>query len=320
MPNKQTFGQLFVPSVEGDLILGYMQSQTGFVARKACPVSLVGQQAGKYPVMDREDWRRVYAGKRAPGQPYNRASFGSSFASYACQETGIELPRPDEHNAAAAFNLATIDAQFLAEQIAMSEELDFANAFLGTGKWANDVTPSTKWDNSGNPISDMRSWMRTFRDECGYMPDALVMDRFALDTLIDNSGILGRFQYTETGVLTTAHIGAMLGIAANRIFVMEGVYETTQEGATSLEDDLHGQGAKGWMLFLRNGTSDTVDQNTPTAMKCFAWDAFDRGMPNVGYSSYRDEERRQSIHRANDYVDFAITSTSAGLFAHTLLT
>ena len=220
-----------------DISVAYSQQADKFAAAKVFPSIPVAKQADSYYVYDKGDWFRSSAQKRAPGAESAGTGYNVSTATYASDVYALHHDVPDQlrSNQDAALNLDRSATEFLTHQMLLLREVSWAAKYFVTSVWtgASDVTVSPKWDaSSATPIEDLRAKIDAVEVKTGFRPNTLVLGALVWNTLVDHEDLLARIQYTQTGIVSTALLAAVLEI--DQVFVMRAIQNTANEGATAV--------------------------------------------------------------------------------------
>ena len=172
-------------------------------------------------------------------------------------------------NADAPIDVDRDATEFVTRDLVLTREVTWASTYFTTGKWtgtttATDVTPSTLWDATGStPIADIRTQMRSVKAKNGFRANKISMGDYVWDLLQDHPDFLERIKYTQTAIVTTGLLAAVLG--AQEVLVGGAVINTANEGATDSLDFLFGKHLLVSYSPARPGIM------TPTAGYTFNW-------------------------------------------------
>ena len=201
-----------------------------------------------------------------------------------------------------------ISAKFLAHQMMIRQERDWASKFFTTSVWGTDATPSTLWDASGSdPIGDIQTGVNTVLSNTGYLPNTLVLSYAAYKTLRNHSDFVDRYKYTSADSITPELIGKVLDVP--RVMVMKGVYNSAQEGASASYAQM---GDKDALLCY---VAPSAGLMTASAGYNFVWSGVGGGLgTSTAVSRFRMDHLRADRLEIESAWDFKAVSTSLGYF------
>ncbi len=279
--------------------IAYLQSQDGFVARKAFPVVPVKKQSDRYYSYDKKQWFRSDAKLRAP----STESAGSGFTvdntpTYYAGVRAIHKDVDDQvrANADAAVNPDRDATEFVTRDLMLEQELDWATNYFGTSIWTGsttggDITPGTLWDAANStPFEDMRAQIRSIQKKTGFKANIGVMGPEVWDVLADHPDALDRIKHTQTGIVTPKLFAAALGL--DDILIADAIQDTAAEDVTDSLAFIFGKNVLLAHRALRPGLL------TPSAGYTFAW----TGMFGANAAGMRVKRFRME-HLASDRVE-----------------
>lgn len=298
----------------------WLQSQEDFVALRAFPMLPVVHQSDSYYEFSRADFYRDEAVERADGAESAGGGFTLSTGTYSAKVYAYHKDVTDRQraNQDSAIRLEQSAAQYVTLKLLLKREAIFASTFMGTGKWATDLTPSVKWDAAtGTPITEIRTGKRTVKGATGYMPNRMILGRAAYDALLDNDEILDRIKGGATTAMPAMVMRQRLAelLELDQILVMDAVVNSAVRGAT--ESTAFIVGDQALLYYAPNAPS--LDQ--PTAGQQFAW----TGLMGASASGQRIKRFRME-HLEADRIegqmawDYKITSSELGYFFNDVAT
>jgi hypothetical protein len=207
--------------------VAYFQEAVG-VARRVFPVVSVNKQSNKYFTWTKADLYRVQAALRGPGTAAHVGSYGLSTATYSCDRYSLAklISDPVRENYDEPLQADQAALKFLAQQMMMKEDAEFAAAAFVTGIWTTERagvasgatgTQFNRWDASGStPIKDIRDMRRSVKNLCGLVPNVLVISGAVEDALLNHADILARVNGGSTvntpGVVTNQFLASLFGV------------------------------------------------------------------------------------------------------------
>lgn len=323
-----TMSDLHVSAALTDISVAYAQEPNVFASPTAFPTVPVTKQADKYYVYDKGDWFRSEAKPRAPGAPVAMGGWKLSTSNYFCDRYALGHPISDPERAnadPAVQNLDSDATEYLTHQLMLRDEIDWVATYFTTGVWdgassSTDMTgqasPTSttsnfrQWnDVASTPIEDIRGEITAVQQKTGYKPNKLVVGPQVWTALADHPDILDRIKFTQTGIVTTALVAALLEL--DEVKVAAAVQNESDEGATDSMDFIAGKAA---LLCYVTGSPGL---KKPTAGYRFAWTSNPGASPTgqgARIKSYRDEALESDVIEAEEWRDFKVIGSSLGAF------
>lgn len=262
-----------------NISIAYMQAAEGFVADRVFPNIPVGKQSDLFWAYDRGYFNRDEMQIRADATESAGGDYKLTQDNYYCpvyafhHDIGVQR-RANTDSPLAPDREATELVSFKA---LLKRETLWASQFFGTGIWTVDKTGVAssptgsqflQWnDAASTPIEDMRAARRAQHLLTGFKPNTLVLGPEVHDALLDHPDIIDRVKYGQTpgrpADIELSDLAQLFKIP--RIFVMEGIKNTANEGATESNAFIGGKGA------LLCYAAPTPGLMTPTAGYTFSW-------------------------------------------------
>src|SRR3990167_5518852 len=191
-----------VDPVLTNLLVGYMQEQTRFVASRVFPPVLVDKKSGTFYVFTKKYWFLDEVKQRAAGDSFRRGGYGVGTDTYKTLLWGLEHPMADEtrDDSQVPMSLEEAGLRWLATQSLIRKERAFATDFMVVSVWGTDDNNSaTDWDDfaSGDPAANVKTAQRTILTNTGMLPNTMVCGRIVDDALTLHPDILDRIKYTQ---------------------------------------------------------------------------------------------------------------------------
>jgi len=252
-----------------NLLVGYMQSDTRFVASRVFPNVPVDKDSGQYFIVSKKFWFTDELEERSPGSDYAKGGYGLESDSYATDQFALEYIIADETraNSQLPMDLEQVGLQWLAQKSLIKKERGFAAAAMVSGVWGTTNSSVTKWSDyaASDPVADIRTARRTISTNTGQGANVLVCGEIVEDRLANHPDLLDRLKYSrvaEDAAVRTALAG-FFGI--ERIEVSSAVYNSANTGQTAtmaaiVDDDA-----------LVCYVPPSVGLMTPCAGKTFVW-------------------------------------------------
>lgn len=298
-----------VDPVLNNLLVGYQQSDTRFVANRVFPVVPVDKQSFTYYVLGKKYFFADELKARTPGAQYARAGYGVSTATGFCNTWGLEHVIPDEARAnnQMPMQLEQIGTQWLAQQSLIRREKAFSDDFMKTGVWAtDDNNAATDWDDpAGDPFGNIMTARRTISNNTGFDGNAMVLGYIVHAALMVHSDIINRVQYVQ--IASSGAIDTIMGplFDVQYYLVSKASYNSANEGqafsaSPIIDDDC--------LICYINPNPGIM---SATAGLTFAWDG-GGGAGSVG--QYRDETVDSDVLKLKEAWDQKAVATDLGYF------
>jgi len=234
-----------------NLLVGYKQSDSRFVASRVFPAVTVDKDSGTYYIFTKKYWFTDEMERRAPGQQYARAEFGIETSTYKTDQWALSYPIADETraNSQVPMDLEQVATRWLAQKSLLRKERQFAADWMITGVWGSTASGSStagaanyKWDNaSSDPVKDIQLCKRTISNDTGVDANAMVLGYIVHTRLTNHPDILDRIKYTtqaNQGNVESA-LGALFGVS--NYLVAKATYANINEAddfaSTAIIDD-----------------------------------------------------------------------------------
>lgn len=245
---QPTGRDLHVDRLLSNLSIGYMNVPGAYIADQVFPVVYSNKQSDKYARYRKGEWFRDEAEKRAPltessGGGFELATPGTFF----CDEWAYHKDIADEDmdNADEVFDLEDDATDYVTEKLRLRREREWATKYFATSIWDKDLEGQTDapgsdefkcWDESSStPIEDVEDAKTIVQGKIGMMPNTLVVSSRVHQTLKNHTDIVGRYKYTQSGIMTEALIAKVLEL--DRYLVGSALYATNPEDSVAATND-----------------------------------------------------------------------------------
>ncbi|MGA0367591.1 MAG: major capsid protein, partial [Ilumatobacteraceae bacterium] len=289
-----------------------MQEADHFVAGKVFPSVPVSKQSDLYFQYAQEDFFRDEVQYRADGTESAGSGYGLSTASYSANVWALHKDIGDQTraNADAPLNMDQDATRYLAQQMLIRQERDWATNYFGTGIWDTDTTPATLWSAANSdPIGDVQAGINSMLSSTGYRPNVGVCSYAVFSILKNHSEIVERYKYTTSESMTTDLIARVLGL--DELYVMGSIVNSADEGATASYAQI---GDKDMLLAYVPASAGLMQ---PSAGYNFSW----TGLANSGgigtstsVSRFRMDHLRADRLEIQSAWDFKVVSSALGYF------
>ncbi len=298
-----TDSTIFRPDL-GVAVMEYVEGATmGLIGLEVFPAFKTPFQSSTFSVIPKEALLKLESTDRAPRGGYNRGDFPYERGRYSTAEQGWEEPIDDTERS--LFDQATPGmADFIATQRAMNiimkgQEKRIADKLFNTSNFsANSIT--NEWDDASNatPINDVNTGILAFRQQCGMLPDALVIAYSTFMDLRVCDQIIDQLKYTFPGIdlnnMTAMQLAQLFGVP--RVLVGGAVYDSAKKGIDSSISDIW---SNEYAALIK--ISSGPDLTQPGVGRTFIWTEDSAENPIV--EQYREENIRSDVYRVRHNVD-----------------
>jgi hypothetical protein len=278
--------------------------QLGYVGLEVMPVFRTAKQAATYAVIPQEAMLKIHNTDRAPRATYNRGDWEYERGLFSTAEQGWEEPLDDVER-----ELFDQEAEGEADRVSTArawnhimrgQEKRIADiVFNGTNFTANSV--SAEWDAysaaSADPVGDVKDGIVSFKNQCGMMPDALLINFTTYHDISRCAKVQDLLKYTFPGIdlnnLESPQLARLFGIP--RVIVAGAVYDSAGMGQDASISDIWDYEYAGLMKIASG-----QDITQPCVGRTFLWTEDSPENPIV--EQYREENRRSDIFRVRHNV------------------
>lgn len=298
-----------VDPVLTNMLVGYKQDDSRFVANRAFPLVPVEKQGFTYYVFGKKYFFADELKGRTPGAAYARGGYGVSSTTGYCNTFGLEHPIADEARSNNQMPMALEQAGllWLAQQSLIRRERAFSADFMVTGVWGTDDNNSaTDWDDtSGDPVDNIMTARRTISNATGFDANTMVVGFIVHQGLINNNDIMDRIKYVQRASVGTIEAALMEVLGIGNYLVSKASYNSANEGAAGtyaaiVDDDA-----------LICATSGAPGIMTPSAGYTFTW----AGAGGDGeILTYREPQTKSDVLQNSEAWDQKAVATDLGYF------
>lgn len=314
MPSPQTSLATQRPDLATFEEFDLEMARRGFIAGEVLPVIDVMKQAGNFGKIPVEQLLQSRTTARAPGSGYSRGNFTFQVATYSCEEHGAEEPIDDRE---AQMYAEYLDAEMISasrafDAVLRNAEIRVSDAVFNATTWGSlKTTLTNEWDDAANadPRADVKAAKIAVWNQCGLMPNALIINWKVFEQLLDVAAVVDRLKYAgftdpRPGAITREAMAQALNI--DRIIIAGSPKNTATEGqAVSISpvwSDEYAMVAK---------VATTSDPREPCIGRTFHWSE-DGSSVGGTVETYRDEKVRGDVVRVRHDVDEVILYAEAG--------
>ncbi|HEX3890707.1 MAG TPA: hypothetical protein VHX90_07640 [Verrucomicrobiae bacterium] len=283
----------------------FMRDPAGFIAEAIAPTFNSGLQSAQYYVFSRENQLQVPTKiGRAPGAPHVEVGMKLSDDNYFCENYGLKIPVPDEDRKkyATALDADIAAMRRVADIIKVNRELRVQKLVTDVTQIAN-ASPATKWNIANStPKDDVNAGKESVRKAIGLRVNTMIISETVRLVLEQHPTIMKMFQLTVGGVLTMDMLKVYFGI--QNISVAGTILATSKEGQAVTSDDI-------WTDTVVLGHVEPgQDLMLPNFARTVNWT--DIGTVEGEVETWRDSDRKSTMHSADHSTDEKLTGADAG--------
>jgi hypothetical protein len=278
--------------------------QVGYIGLEVMPVFRTSKESASYPVIPKEALLKLQETSRAPRAAYKRGDWEYERGYYTTNEQGWEEPLDDTER-----ELFDQEAEGEADRVATArawnhimrgQEKRIADTvFNATNFSANSV--SNEWDKysstSADPVGDVKDGIIAFKNQCGMLPDALVINYTTYHDISRCAKVQDLLKYTFPGIdlnnLESPQLARLFGIP--RVIVAGAIYDSAGMGQDASISDIW---SYEYAALVKIGSGPDITQ--PCVGRTFLW--LEDSPQNPVVEQYREENRRSDIFRVRHYV------------------
>ena len=189
--------------------MAFFQNPNAFASRSIFPVVPVAQDTGRYAIFNREDLARVNAARKPQGGSVTGFTVTNDEDTYSVDVYQtillfdmIEQTKVDRSGIVGASNVMKSKARIVAEQLAILQDILFANKFFKEGAWDTEYTGKESGaganeflhfaDANFEPIKFFDNLKTEMHEKTGREPNKLLLGRKAYNALRENPDLRER--------------------------------------------------------------------------------------------------------------------------------
>ncbi len=265
-----------------NISIAYMQDPAGFVADRVFPNIPVTKQGDLYWLYDRGYFNRDEMQLRADATESAGGHYKMTQDSYFAPVYAFHHDIGDQRrsNSDSPLQPDREATELVSQKALLKREILWASNYFATSVWTVDKsgvasgptgTQFLQWnDASSTPIEDIRAARTAQMLLTGFKPNTLVLGPQVADALYDHPDIIDRVKYGQTAGrpadITTTDLANLFKV--DRVFVMEGIKNTANEGATASNSFIGGKSA------LLCYAAPNPGLMIPTAGYTFSWTGY----------------------------------------------
>ena len=298
-----------VEPVLTNMLVGYRQASTRFVAGRVFPSVPVTNDSGTFAKLTKKYWFTDGLLNRAPGDPFARLEHGVESDTYKTLQWAADYAIPDEvrANSQIPMELERVGVELLAQKSMLRKEIAFSTDFMKTGVWGTDNTAATDWDDfsTGDPIGDILLAIETISNNTGYMANTLVVGHIVHRALVNHPDVLDRIKYVQVADPQSAQSALLRALGITNYLVASGSYNTANEASAFSASPIIDDDA---LVCYVNPSAGIFDA---TAGKTFVWGP---GGGEGSIYSNRENNRHADVLQHKEQWDQKLVAADLGYF------
>ncbi len=293
-----------------NMLVGYMQADTRFVANRVFPIVPVDKQGFTYYILTKKYWFLDETKARAAGGAFARSGYGATTTTGLCQLWGLEHPIADEarKNNQIPLALEQTGLKWLSQQSLIRRERAFSTDFMQLSVWGtDDNNATTDWDDfsSGDPFNDILVAKRTISNNTGYDGNTMTLGYIVHAALQNHPDIIDRIKHVSIAGPGNVEDALVKLFDVANYNVGKAVYNSANEGQTMvaaaiIDDDC-----------LVSYTSPSPSVMEPGAGFTFAWEG---GGGTGQIVQYREQSIKSDVLQNSESWDQKAVATDMGYF------
>lgn len=289
----------------GVVAMEYLDSEAmSNIGLQIMPPFPVDEQSSVFPVIPAKVLLSVEDTSRAPRGRYNRGDWQYEEGKFSTRENGWEEPIDDKERKLFERRAPGL-GDFIATRRAMgiivrNQERRIAGRLFNEANFTAHAV-ANEWDDAelATPITDVVTGKLAFREQCGMLPNGLVISYTTFEKLKMAQQIRELLKYTFPGLdinnIGVAEIARIFGVP--RVLVGGAIYDTKGKGLSVDTADIWNNE---YAALVRLAT-DRLDLIEPCVGRTFVWTEDSAQEPIV--EQYREEPVRSDIFRVRHESD-----------------
>lgn len=317
---EPTVGAVHVNSALSNLVMGWQQKFSKFIATQVFPIVRSEKQSDTYFEYDRGEWLSDEAQYRASAAESAGTTFSvSAEQTFKCLPVSMhrDLPWDVLKNQDKALNLVRTSVNWTTMKVLRKLDIEFRDNYFTTGKWGRDITGASavgtnqiiQWDRtSSTPVEDVEELCVYVEGETGFRPNTMVISPTVLGVLKRHTDVKDYYKYTRPGLITPELIAQVFEL--DRILVAGAVVNSAGRGAAVDAGFIFGNHAL--LLYV----PPTPVPEEPSAGFTFMWtqQGFD-----VAVNQIPIDLKKADRVEAEIYIDHVLASNVLGVFINNAL-
>jgi hypothetical protein len=292
----------------GMAVTEYLEGPTqGLIGLKVMPIQPVPDESATFKVIPKETMMKIYDTRRADRGTYNRSDWNYEEGFYRTKENGWEELIDDKERARLERTNPGL-ADFIATKratnmILKNQEIRVSNKIFNSNNFtAHAIT--NEWDDyaSATPIANIKAAKLAFLDQCGMLPDALIINYAVFENSKSCAEVKDLLKYTYPGMdinnMTSVELARLFGLP--QVFIGGAMYDSAGKGVASVMSGIWSDEYAALVKIC----GDPQDVTSPGVGWTFLWTEDSPQNPVV--EQYREEDKRCDVFRVRHNTDEAL--------------
>jgi len=319
MAGKPTPQDVHVNTALSDVSVAYKQSADTLIAPQVFPAVPVEKQSDKIFTLDKNDWMRDEAEKRAPGTESSGAGFDiNSSTTYFCEVRAFHKDLPQQVVANSDLtDLPSQMAEWVTWKLLLNRERDFISTYFATSVWDTDYTGHATTNTGTNviyfstgstsdPMEAVDRGREQIQSNTGFLPNVLVMGSEVFNVLRRHPDVKETIKYTQLGVGSAELLGTLFQV--DKVLIGSSAYASNKEGGTAAYAYNFGKS----MLLVYAAPSPGL--LIPTGGYIFEWNGFNGLGYDVAISDIPMPHLKSTRIEGEMAYDAKVMQTDMGVF------
>lgn len=233
MPTARNDGAAHVDKHLTNISVNFKPTDFRMIADALLPRIPVEMLSDKYLIYNKADNFTVPRTYRGPRSKSNEVAFGSSDATYSCDEYGLRdfITDRENKNADAPMKKLEDAAESVTGLMLLDREIRAASVLGSTAILTQNTTLAgvNQWSDYAN--SDPFANIETAKAACFLPANTIMMAQNAFNKLKHHPDLLERVKYSERGVLTVDMLAALFEV--DQVVIANAKYNSAADGLTA---------------------------------------------------------------------------------------
>jgi hypothetical protein len=288
--------------------------RAGYVGLQIAPVAEANVAFGQYRTMDLNQMLQPRVTSRNSDGGFKRIDADFKVANYKTEDHGLEM-RVDNRDSAIYSEL--IDSDMVAGMLTRHGIIEaHEQRVIAKINAMSKTTVTNEFDDdAANITNDFRAYKEAFRMQCGFYPNAMVLDQSMVDALMENSSVLDKFVGSSGRTAKDINlVGLAAALGIDEVIPSNSIKNTVASPKTA---SLATTWTKDYCLLFRKSSLPPVV--APQFMRTIHWSG-NGSRVGASFEEYEDPKTDGRIIRARMETAEEIIYTQCGLLLDGIVT
>jgi hypothetical protein len=290
----------------------YSPTRARFIADDILPVFPTAKEAATLSVVKRKTLT-IPETKHADGATYNRIALYMDDLSYACIDHGLEGQLTDRQREKFRddFDAEVEKVNAIKIKMMLAREKRIKDLIFNTTTWTGAAlytdNSASPWDTATTDIiTQVNAAKELVRQGTGVVPDSLIIGEAAMQNLLKNDDVIGRFPGATliTEAMIRANLAAIFGL--QKLLVGQAVYNSADEGQDFSASEIW---PDDYAMVAALGAAG-MPMTEPQLGRTILWERYISQLRYV--EQYREEQTKSDIFRVEESIDEKIFDSAFG--------